>query len=334
MRNYFLTGLSGYLGHALLDILNKEKDIRIYALILPNDKYRDELISRGVNIIEGDLLNKEDVSYFLNQKVEGEKIVIHIAGRISTVKRNDPLTTKINVEGTKNILDRSIENHIDKFIYISSVDALDRQTGNHLIYEQETYDVNKVDGVYSKSKVEANNYVLSRKDDIYSIIIMPSALIGPNDTFHSPINDAIRMYLKGKMPAIVKGGYNLVDVRDVANGIYQASIKGKRSNSYILGGTYISVKGLMDMCKEVTNGKKVKFIVPHFIIKLISPFIELDAKIKHKKPLFTGFSMDCLKQNSNYSSKKAEDELGYHIRELKESIIDTIKYIQNEKAPS
>ena len=114
MRNYFITGLSGYLGHALLSLIQKEKDYRVFALVLPHDKYRDELIKEGVHIIEGDLLNKDDVSYFLSQNVEGEKVVIHIAGRISTMKKGDPLTTKINVEGTKNVLDRSIENLIDK----------------------------------------------------------------------------------------------------------------------------------------------------------------------------------------------------------------------------
>lgn len=331
MRNYFVTGLTGYLGHALLSLLLKERGARIYAFVLPHDKYIDELKSFHVSVVEGDLLNKDDVSNFLSQEVEGEKIVIHIAGRISTVKSGDPLTTKINVEGTKNIVDRSVENHINRFIYISSVDALDRYKGNELINEQDEYHLDKVLGVYSKSKVEASNYVLRHKEAMDVVILLPSALTGPNDTFHAPINDAIRLYLRGKMPAIVRGGYNLVDVRDVARGIYNSIDKARNGESYILAGTYISVEGLMDMCANLTNGKKVRFTVPHFVIKLISPFIELSAKLKHKKPLFTGFSMDCLKQNSNYSSSKAIKELDYVSRDLKESIKDTIEYIQIER---
>lgn len=329
MRNYFITGLSGYLGHALLDIILKDKSNKVYAILLPGDKYHDELSSKGVNVIEGDILSHDDIAYFLSPQVEGERILIHIAGRISTMKKGDPLTTTINVNGTRNVLDRAIEAHFDKFIYISSVDALDRRYDKEVIYEQDEYHLDKVLGVYSKSKVIASNYVLSKKNDIDVTIILPSALIGPHDTYHSPINDAIRLYLRGKMPAIVKGGYNLVDVRDVAQGIYNASILDKKNESYILGGTYISVKGLFDICSELTHKKKVRFIVPHLIIKLISPFIELHAKIKHKKPLFTGFSMDCLKQNSNYSSSKAMKDLGYTIRDLKESIKDTIEFIQS-----
>ena len=329
MRNYFITGLSGYLGHALLDILEKDKDNKIYALLLPHDPYRDELMSRGVHIVEGDILKEKDVDYFLAEKCEGTKIVIHIAGRISTVKKGDPLTMKINVDGTKNIVDRSVENYVDKFIYISSVDALDRRKDKKQIFEQDEYHPSKVEGVYSKSKAEASNYVLMKKELLNVVIILPSALIGPNDKFHSPINDAIRLYLKGKMPAVVRGGYNLVDVRDAARGIYNASLSDKKGESYILGGTYISVKGLFNICSELTSKKKVRIIIPHFVIKLISPFIELHAKIKHKKPLFTGFSMDCLKQNSNYSSSKAMNDLDYKIRDLKESIKDTIEFIQS-----
>ena len=251
-----------------------------------------------------------------------------MAGRISTLKKNDPLTTTINVEGTKNVVNQSIKHNIDKFIYISSVDALNRHKGNELIYEQDEYYPNDVLGVYSKSKAEASNYVLRGKDKMDVVVLLPSALIGPNDTFHSPINDAIRLYLNGKMPAVVSGGYNLVDVRDVARGIYKASLKANNGESYILGGTYISVKDLMDMCADLSGKKKIKFVVPHFIIKLISPLVELSAKIKKKKPLFTGFSMDCLNQNSNYSNEKAKKELGFNPREIKSTLSDTIEWMK------
>lgn len=324
MRNYYITGLSGFLGQALLEMLKKDSDSTIHALILDNDPYKDYLSSLGVKLYTGNILDINDVSNFLSHKKNGENIVIHMAGRISTQKRGDPLTRTINVEGTRNMIEESVINHMDKFIYISSVDSLDKRNDIGEIYEQDEYHLDKVDGVYSKSKVEANNIVLSYKDKIHVNIILPSALIGPNDTFHSPINDALRLYLKGKMPAIVKGGYNLVDVRDVAYGIYQTSILGKKNESYLMSGTYLSVKELMAKVGEYKGLKKIKFTVPHFLIKIASPFIELMAKLQRKKPLFTGFSMDCLVQNSNYSSNKASQELGYKIRDIDITIKDTV----------
>ena len=158
---------------------------------------------------------------------------------------------------------------------------------------------------------------------------MPSAMMGPNDHSLTPINNAINKLLHKKLPAITKGGYNIADVRDVAKGIISCVDKGRDKQSYILSGEYISVKDLMDTACEMTNQKKIKTTIPHFVIKLISPFIELHAKIHHKTPLFTGFSMDCLKQNSNYNYKKAREELDYSSRPLKETIKDTISYLQS-----
>ena len=63
----------------------------------------------------------------------------------------------------------------------------------------------------------------------------------------------------------------------------------------------------------------------------MAPFIELHARIHHKTPLFTGFSMDCLMQNSNYSSQKAKEELGYKTISIEETMIDTIKWLEKNK---
>lgn len=152
--------------------------------------------------------------------------------------------------------------------------------------------------------------------------------MGPNDPFLAPINMAIKRFLNGKLPAITKGGYNIVDVRDVAEGIVLAIDKSKNKESYLLTGEYIPVKDLIGLAAKVSNKKPVNKKVPHFVIKIASPFIELHYKLRHKKPLFTGFSMDCLMQNSNYSNKKAQAELGYKTRPITDTMNDTINWMK------
>ena len=131
------------------------------------------------------------------------------------------------------------------------------------------------------------------------------------------------------LPAITKGGYDIVDVGDVAKGILQVIDKGRSGESYLLTGHYVTVKGLIEEAAKVANKKPVKNKVPHFAIKAVSPFIERHAKRHNKAPLFTGFSMDCLVQNSNYSYKKANEELGYSPRPLEETMKDTIEWMVN-----
>lgn len=328
MKTYFITGITGFLGRNIISyLLTKEPDARIVGFVLPNDNHRD--IPGNIAYIEGNILNEKDVNKFLSYKTDEEKILIHTAGRISVYKSNDPLTMKINVDGTKIITDLAKKFGFKKMIYVSSVDAISRRKGNEPIYEQERYDEDKVAGVYSKSKAISNNYVLDQANkDFEVIVVCPSAIMGPNDPFGAPINIAIKKAITNKLPAITKGGYDIVDVRDVAKGIVDLIEKGQNKESYILSGEYISVKDLMGLSSELSGARKVNFTIPHWLIKLISPFIELSARIAHKKPLFTGFSMDCLSQNSNYSHDKITSLTGYQPLSIKESLIDTINWMK------
>ena len=331
MKAYYITGISGFLGRNIVIELLKQTDISIIGFILPNEKNLEFYKQyENITLIEGNILNKEDVNRFLSAVSNGEKYLIHAAGKISTYKRNDKLTMDINVEGTRNVIDSVIDKGFKKVIFVSSVDSIPRRKGNEEVCEPDIYDINKVVGVYSKSKVLANNIVLEayNNHNIDISIVLPSAMMGPNDPFNNPINLAIKKFLNNKLPAITKGGYNIADVRDVSKGILLALEKGKAGESYLLSGNNVSVKELIELAGKEVNKKPVKNTVPHFLIKLISPFIELHARIHHKTPLFTGFSMDCLMQNSNYSSKKAKDEFGYEITPIEKTMKETINWMK------
>ena len=329
MDHIFITGISGFLGHNLVLALSKKENTLIHGLVLPNETNLSFFDAYpNVNLTRGNICDPEDVHRFLSQKSEGRNIIIHAAGRITTFKNNDPLTMAINVGGTKNMVDVATKlGGFDAFIYVSSVDAVSKRNDDAIIYEPEIYDPDTVEGVYSKSKAQANNIVLSVKDKMRCIIVLPSAIMGPHDPFSAPINNAIRRYINGKLPAIVKGGYDIVDVRDVAQGILACIDHGETGSSYFLSGTAISVKYLIGLASEVENRQPVTRTIPHGLVKVASPFIELDARLRHKTPLFTGFSMDCLKQNPTYSHAKAQHELGYQPRDIHLTMEETIAWM-------
>ena len=213
---------------------------------------------------------------------------------------------------------------------MSSVDSLNKRKGNDIIYEQDRYEIDKVDGVYSKSKVTANNYVLdaNKEKGLPAVIVLPSPFIGPDDPFNNPMNYAIKRFLLGKLPALVKGQYNVADVRDISKGIVDASINGHIGESYILSGHQITMLHLINGAAEIEHKKPIKLCVPIWLVKLGSPFIELSAKIKKKSPLFTAFSMDCLKQNSNYSYEKANKDFNYAPRDMNATLKDSVKWMK------
>ena len=185
--------------------------------------------------------------------------------------------------------------------------------------------------MYSKSKVQANNYVLDayKTKGLKASIILPSVFLGPDDPFNSPLNLAIKKFLKGHLPALINGEYNITDVRDIAKGIVLASKYGKDGESYILAGEQMKVKDLIGEVALIANKKPVKLTVPIWLVKMVSPFIVLSAKIQKKTPTFTAFSMDCLRQNSHYSFEKAAEKIGYEPRDIHDSLIATVNWMKD-----
>ena len=331
MRTYYITGISGFLGRNLTIELLKQKDVYIVGLVFPSEKNLEFYEQYpNITLVEGNILNREEVDNFLLTPHQGDKYLLHVAGRISVYKRNDQLTMDVNVKGTRNIIESCLDKDFKKVIYVSSVDSLPRRKDKEEIHEPEEYTLENVEGVYSKSKVLANNIVLDavKNHNLDASIVLPSVLMGPNDPFNSPINLAIKKFLDDKLPAITKGGYDVVDVRDVAKGILLVADKGKAGESYLLTGHHISVKALIEEAAKVVNKKSIKRVAPTFLIKLASPFIGIHARVHHKTPLFTAFAIDCLMQNSNFSYEKANKELGYQPINFDITMKETIEWLR------
>ena len=329
MASYFITGIAGFLGNNLAkEIQAADPAADIVGFVQTGDPciYLDK---ERIRLIEGDLFDLESIERFLSTPVkDGKRHLIHVAGRISVYRNNDPLTTKVNVKGTENVLAAALSHHIDRFVYVSSVDALSKVEMGKKILEQETYDPDVLEGVYSKSKAIASNLVLkARQCGMETLVVLPSAILGPNDPGRSPINDAIARFLKGKLPAVVEGAYDLVDVRDVAKGIVLVLAQGQSGESYLLTGNHCEVIDLIGLAAEASGKKPVKLKVPTFLVKMASPFIEIDARKRCKTPLFTSFAIDCLRQNSDYSHDKASS-LGYQPRPLKKTVEDTVAWMK------
>ena len=208
----------------------------------------------------------------------------------------------LNVNGTKNIVDKVLE--IDaKLIYVSSVHSITEKPNNETITEITNFDSEKVVGLYAKTKAEAAKYVIYaiKNKNLNACIIHPSGIIGPNDYGNSHLTQLIKEVATGKLFACVKGGYNFVDVRDVADGIISACDKNNRGECYILSNKYITIKELTDFVCDLEEKKRIKIVLPLWLAKLVAPICELYYNIKKQTPLFTKYSLYTLSSNSNFS---------------------------------
>lgn len=316
----FVTGATGHIGCVLVKKLYELK-YDVTSLVLPGDDI--SYIQPYTEVIYGNILDQS----FLLEIIKGYDIVYHLAGMVEIGAGKKKKIYQVNVEGTRNIILACQKNEINRLVYTSSVHAIEELPHGEEMSEVDVFSPKLVKGHYAKSKAIATDLVLHQTDTHLEVVIVhPSGVIGPYDYKLSNITELFIDYILGRLTAYMKGGYNFVDVRDVADGIIQASIKGKNRNCYILSGEEISVKELLDEIALYTGKKKIRTKLAYWFILSMSYFAELYYKLAHQKPLFTHYSVKVLKSNCHFSNQKAKKELGFDPRSIRVSIHDSIDF--------
>lgn len=324
---YIITGANGFLGNNIIRILEKDADNEIRAFVLKDDSIKS-LENLNCKIYYGDVTNKESLSSIFENTNGKEVFVIHCAAIVYIKSKYNPLIYNVNVNGTKNIVDKVLELNA-KLVYVSSVHAIPEKPNNDLITEVTNFNPDDVYGLYAKTKAEAAKYVMDaiKNKNLNACIIHPSGIIGPNDFGNSHLTQLIKVVSSGKLFACVKGGYDFVDVRDVAKGVTNACKNGIKGECYILSNRYITIKELCDLICDLQKRKRIKIILPISIAKLIAPLFELYYNLKKETPLFTKYSLYTLSSNANFSNKKAKQYLDFKNRSIEDTIKDTTKWI-------
>lgn len=265
----------------------------------------------------------------LNKFCEGLDVVIHLAAKISLGNNSYKSVFEVNVTGTKNLLRAAKKAGVKRFIHFSSIDALEHAPLDKQLDEKRPLRT-KSKVAYESTKAIGEEWVLSQKEDNFDVIVLnPTAIIGPNDFKPSFSGDFIMQIYNRKLPGLIPGGYNWVDVRDVCEATNNAIYQGQSGESYILSGHYKSVVDFVALVGHVSD-RKIKIpVFPIWVAQLGLPFISVWSKISGKDPIFTRQSLEIVqKGNKDISSQKARKELGYNPRPLAESIKDSINWFQ------
>ena len=322
---YIITGANGFLGNNIIRKLEQEKNSEIRAFVLKGESIKS-LENLKCKIYYGDVTKKESLESVFENTEGKEVFVIHCAGIVYIKSKYNPLVYNVNVNGTKNIVDKVL-NINAKLVYISSVHAIPESDG--VITETVDFDPNRVEGLYAKTKAEAAKYVMDavKTKNLNACIIHPSGIIGPNDYGNSHLTELVKEVASGKLFACVKGGYDFVDVRDVADGVINACNKNTKGECYILSNKYITIKELSDIICDCVKRKKINIVLPIWIAKIFALFFEIYYNLKKQTPLFTKYSLYTLSSNANFSNEKAKKELNFKNRDMIDTIKDTIKWI-------
>jgi dihydroflavonol-4-reductase len=316
-----VTGAAGHLGNVLVRKLltNGEK---VRALILPGENCTG-LSGLAVERMEGDITQRET----LTQAFRGIDQVYHLAALVSIIQGQESLLAKINVQGTRNMLDAALQAGVKRFIYTSSIHALTRPPQGVTINESLPFDPENPAGAYDRSKAEASLIVQQAAHlGLDTVIVCPTGVIGPHDYRRSEMGEMMLEWMSRKINLVIEGFFDFVDVRDVADGHIQAARSGRSGQTYILSGERIHIGQLVNLVKQVTGQKNNLIKIPFHLALFATHFTRLYYGWTHTRPRFTRYSIETLVSNSVISSKKARRELDYKPRALQDSIRDTVAW--------
>jgi dihydroflavonol-4-reductase len=330
MALFLITGATGHLGLNIVYQLSRSNH-DIHAFVLPNDPLKYKLPST-VKITEGNITKKSHLHYFFNIDNINKATIIHCAGIVSTYSRYDALTYEVNVIGTQNIIDLCIQYRVRKLIYISSVHALKVLKKGLMMTEKDLVIPKMIVGYYGKSKAEATLRVLKAVKDhrLNAVVVYPSGIVGGHDYALGHMTHLIQNICQKKMNIWMRGGFDFVDVKDVAKGIMQCGQTSISGEGYILSNRYVSFKEMFTLIDQKMNHQRCRPFIPLWIIWMVLPCVNLVDKLLKRKPLLTPYALYTIHSNASFSKQKAMETFGYQTRDFKKTIDDTVQWLINE----
>jgi dihydroflavonol-4-reductase len=316
-----ITGASGHVGANLVrTLIDKGRSVR--CLVHVNCRAID-----GVNCdrVEGDVRDPES----LNRALQGVDVVYHLAAVISLSMADWPKLEAINVLGTRNIVQACLNAGVKRLVHFSSIHALVQEPFDVPVDENRPLSEARYYPPYDRSKAAAEKEVLAGVEKgLDAVIVNPTAIFGPYDYQPSYFGEALLTMAKGKLPAMVRGGFDWVDVRDVVTGAMLAEEKGKTGSRYLLSGHWVSMCDIAVMIEKITGVSNSKFVCPLWLAHVGAPFIKAASQLRGERPLYTSVSLKALKSNHHISHERASRELGYRPRPFRETLADTLQWFR------
>lgn len=314
-----VTGAAGHLGNVLVrELLDNHEKVR--ALVLPGEDL-SSLHGLDVEIVQGNILDPESIK----PAFKNIEYVFHMAALVAITADKQDMLYKVNVEGTRNVIEEAKLAGVKRLIYTSSIHALQRPPEGVTIDETLPFDPENIAGAYDRTKAQASILVLeTARQGFDALVVCPTGVIGPHDYRQSEVGGMILKWMKKNPSISVDGHFDFVDVRDVAKGHILARDNGKSGEIYLLSGEQVEISSVRQWVQSVVGIKtrEIKFSAP--IAYLVAPLAEVYYKLTKTKPQFTRYSIETLQSNSKISSGKAIKELGYKPRALFESVRDTV----------
>jgi len=305
----FLTGATGFIGsHVACVLADQGANLRLLVRPTSNQKNLEGLKAETAT---GDLRDPAS----LEKAMSGCDTVFHVAADYRFWLRDPNEMYRSNVEGTRAILEAARKNGVKSVVYTSSVATIGFTGNGRSADEDSPVSLADMIGHYKRSKFMAEQIALEAgRSGLRVITVNPTTPIGENDVKPTPTGRIVVDFLKGKFPAYVETGLNLVDAHECALGHIAALEKGKTGERYILGGQNLTLKQILDKLGAISGLPSPKIKVPYFVAYLAGAFDQtITGRLLGGEPRATIETVRMGKKKMWASSDKAERELGWKI---------------------
>jgi dihydroflavonol-4-reductase len=317
-----LTGASGHLGRVLAEeLLRRGRHLRL----LIHHSIPEGLDLRKVEVIQGSVLDPE----CLHRLTQGVDVLIHCAARISLQGDPDGMVHRVNVEGTRLVLEAARLNKVSRVLHISSIHAFDPSPQHEPLNENRAL-CPPDSFAYDRSKRKAHELALAfAQEGLNVTILCPTSLIGPPDYGPSPQGKALLDVSRGRVPAVFPGGYDFLDIRDAAASIINAIEVGDRGEVYLLSGEFVTVKDLIIWTQEWLGQSRWLPTLPFWCGYAMLPFLRLGGRLSKRPPALTYEMLKILEEGCRQvDSSKARRALGLKPRPIRQSVADTLQWFK------
>ena len=316
-----VTGASGHLGDNLVrELIRRGHSVRAVYL-----GHRGALADLECESVRADIRD----SAAMTRVLAGADTLYHLAAIISIDGDPSGAVRATNVAGVRNVMRCALAAGVRRVVHCSSIHAFDLTAQDRTLDEhsprsqpgrQGAYDVSKADGEVEVRKLVA--------DGLDAVIVNPTGVIGPRDPRPSRMGRVFLQLARRQMPALVRGGFNWVDVRDVVAGAIAAAEKGRTGENYLLSGHWASVRELADITESVLGVRAPRVEIPLSVVQPVAALATWYGRWRGQEPLFTREALAALAANRYISCDKARRELDFRPRPLTETVADLYDWFQ------
>ncbi len=318
-----VTGGGGFIGahlvQQLLELGEKVKVLELADVSLPSD----------VEVIRGSVNDADTVRHAL----KGVQRCYHLAANPDLWAQDKRIFRRLNYEGTSTVLSEAARADLEVLVYTSTESILTgKRQGDDPINSSVIRELKEMPGPYCCSKFLAEQAAFkAAKAGLPVVIVSPTLPVGPGDRRITPPTRMILNFLNQKMPAYLNCKFNMVDVRDVANGHILAAQRGRPGERYILGNVNLTLGDYLLLIEEITGLAMPKLRIPHWLALAVGVCSELTADfITHKPPQAPLTGVRLAGRSMFFESDKAIQELGFKQSPLRQALVDQIDWLVKE----